>query len=47
MDAQELVRVGKAAVPCNLISLDAQNQLFLVLLHVFLGTGHVVTTTWE
>jgi hypothetical protein len=41
MDARELVGVEKAVVPRNLISLDAQNQLFLVLLHVFLGTGHV------
>jgi hypothetical protein len=47
MDARELVGVGKAAVPRNLISLDAQNTLFLVLLRVFIGTGHVVTTAWE
>jgi hypothetical protein len=47
MDARELVGVGKAAIPHNLILLDAQNQLFLVLLRVFLGTAHVVTTAWE
>jgi hypothetical protein len=47
MDARELVGVGKAAIPHNLISLDTQNQLFLVLLHIFLGTAHVVTTAWE
>lgn len=46
-DAQELVGVGKASIPRNLISLDAQNQLFLVLLRVFLGTEHAVTRAWE
>jgi hypothetical protein len=39
MDMRELVRGGKAAIPCNLIALDAQNQLFLVLLHG-MGTSH-------
>jgi hypothetical protein len=34
MDARELVGVGKAAVPRNLIMLDAHNQLFLMLLRV-------------
>jgi hypothetical protein len=47
MDARELVGVGKAAVPRNLIALDAQNQLFLVLLQVFIGTTHNVTAAWE
>jgi hypothetical protein len=46
-DARELVGGGKAAIPRNLITLDAQNQLFLVLLRVFLGAGHAVTTAWE
>lgn len=45
LDAQELVRGGKAVIPSNLILLDAQNQLFLVLLRVFLGPNHLVTTT--
>jgi hypothetical protein len=47
LDARELVGVGKAAIPRNLIALDAQNQLFLVLLRVFLGTNHRVTQAWE
>jgi hypothetical protein len=47
MDARELVGSGKAAIPRNLIALDAQNQLFLVLLRVFLGAAHAVTTAWE
>jgi hypothetical protein len=47
MDARELVGVGKAAIPRNLIALDAQNQLFLVLLRVFIGTAHTVTLAWE
>jgi hypothetical protein len=34
-------------MPFTLIFLDAQHQLFLVLLHVFLGTVHIVTTAWE
>jgi hypothetical protein len=46
-DAQELVGAGKASIPRNLISLDAQNQLFLVLLRVFLGTKHAVTRVLE
>jgi hypothetical protein len=47
MDARELVGGGKAAIPRNLIALDAQNQLFLVLLRVFLGATHAVTAAWE
>jgi hypothetical protein len=47
LDARELVGGGKASIPRNLISLDAQNQLFLVLLRVFLGTTHLVTQAWE
>jgi hypothetical protein len=46
-DAQELVGIGKASIPSNLIALDAQNQLFLVLLRVFLGTEHTITVAWE
>ena len=46
-DAQELVGVSKASIPRNLISLDAQNQLFLVLLRVFLGTEYAITRAWE
>jgi hypothetical protein len=46
-DAQELVGIGKASIPSNLIALDAQNQLFLVLLRVFLGTEHAITVAWE
>jgi hypothetical protein len=46
-DAQELVGVGKASIPRKLISLDAQNQLFVVLLKVFFGTDHSVTCAWE
>jgi hypothetical protein len=46
-DAQELVGVDKASIPRNLISLDAQNQLFVVLLRVFFGTEHSVTRAWE
>jgi hypothetical protein len=45
-DSQELVGFGKASIPCNLIALDAQNQLFQVLLHIFLGIGKVVTISW-
>jgi hypothetical protein len=39
--------VGKASIARNLISLDAQNHLFLVLLNVFLGTAHTNTIAWE
>jgi hypothetical protein len=46
-DAQSLVGNTKASIPISLISLDAQNQLFLVLLKVFLGPGHVVTVAWN
>jgi hypothetical protein len=46
-DAQSLVGNTKASIPISLISLDAQNQLFLVLLKVFLGSAHVVTVTWN
>jgi hypothetical protein len=46
-DAQELVGIGTASIPSNLIALDAQNQLFLVLLRVFLGTDHAITVAWE
>ena len=46
-DAQELIGVGKASIAKNLISLDAQNHLFLVLLNVFLGTVHSNTIAWE
>jgi hypothetical protein len=46
-DAQELIGVGKASIARNLISLDAQNHLFLVLLNVFLGTTHSNTIAWE
>jgi hypothetical protein len=45
-DAQELVGTTKAYITKNLISLDAQNQLFLVLLSVFLGPAHAMTIAW-
>jgi hypothetical protein len=46
-DAQELVGTTKASIPTkNLISVDAQNQLFLVLLSVFLGPAHAMTVAW-
>jgi hypothetical protein len=47
LDAGELVGGGKAAIPHNLIALDAQNQLFLVFLCVFLDTTHLMTQAWE
>jgi hypothetical protein len=46
-DAQELVSIGKASISSNLIVLEAPNQLFLVLLRVFLGTEHAITVAWE
>jgi hypothetical protein len=46
-DARELVGGNKAAIPRNLITFYAQNQLFLVLLRVFLGAAHLVTAAWE
>jgi hypothetical protein len=42
-NAQELVGISKASIPRNLVSLDAQNQLFLVLFRVFFGTEHAST----
>jgi hypothetical protein len=41
-DAHDLVGVGKASIPRNLISLDAQNQLFLVLNRLFFSNKYAM-----